>query len=216
MTLLLRTADKADGFVVPAQLQDAILWECESMWLAIPVFQILLQTEVKMSIMASFPARTNSAGVLSTPADFPIFCALTATSRRLRWCSSSDICGQSSTVRSPSVSSKLYSVHLVRISCSSVRHFSFQLYIYKKWKYGVVLVGTACNEVLLLIHFFYHPFCFLCVSVYNKKNHIHIKLGQLDVSHVIICVYIIPDVIQCSYAEVISWFRKIFPLNINV
>ena len=33
-----------------------------------------------MSIMASLLAWTNSAGMLSTPADFPIFIALTAAS----------------------------------------------------------------------------------------------------------------------------------------
>ena len=52
-----------------------------------PVFQILLQIEVRMSIMASPPAWTNSVGMLSTPADFPIFSALTAastSSRRIR------------------------------------------------------------------------------------------------------------------------------------
>ena len=45
-----------------------------------PVFQILLQIEVRKSIMASPPAWTNSAGMLFTPADFPIFSALTAAS----------------------------------------------------------------------------------------------------------------------------------------
>ena len=46
-----------------------------------PVFQILLQIVVSMSIMASIPAAwTNSAGMLSAPADFPIFSALTAAS----------------------------------------------------------------------------------------------------------------------------------------
>ena len=72
-----------------------------------PVFQILLQIAVRMSIMASPPAWTNSAGMLSTPADFPIFSALTAAStsfRRIGWCSSSGICGQSSTIGSPLVS----------------------------------------------------------------------------------------------------------------
>ena len=51
-----------------------------------PVFQILLQIAVRMSIMASPPAWTNSAGMLSRPADFPIFSALTAaaaSSRRI-------------------------------------------------------------------------------------------------------------------------------------
>ena len=72
-----------------------------------PVFQILLQIAVRMSIIASPPAWTNSAGMLSTPADFPIFRALTAastSSRRIGRCSSSGICGQSSTIGSPSVS----------------------------------------------------------------------------------------------------------------
>ena len=45
-----------------------------------PVFQILLQIVVRMSVMASAPAWINSAGMLSTPADFPIFSALTAAS----------------------------------------------------------------------------------------------------------------------------------------
>ena len=44
------------------------------------VFQILLQIEVRMSIMAFPPAWIKSAGRLSTPADFPILSALTAAS----------------------------------------------------------------------------------------------------------------------------------------
>ena len=72
-----------------------------------PVFQILLQVEVRMSIMVSPPACTNSAGMLSTPTDFPIFSALTAASTYARsiglW-SSSGICEQSSIIGSPSVS----------------------------------------------------------------------------------------------------------------
>ena len=49
-----------------------------------PVFKILLQIAVRMSIMASPPALTNSAVMLSTPADFPIFSALTAVSTSSR------------------------------------------------------------------------------------------------------------------------------------
>ena len=49
-----------------------------------PVFQILLQIAVRMSVMASPPASINSAGMLSTPADFPIFSALTAASTSSR------------------------------------------------------------------------------------------------------------------------------------
>ena len=49
-----------------------------------PVFQILLHFEVRMSIMTSPPAWTNSAGMLSTQADFPSFIALTADSTSSR------------------------------------------------------------------------------------------------------------------------------------
>ena len=42
-----------------------------------PVFNILLQTKVMTSIMASPPSLTNSAGMLSTPADFHIHCGIT-------------------------------------------------------------------------------------------------------------------------------------------
>ena len=52
-----------------------------------PVFEILLQIQVRILVMASAPVWTNSAGMLSRPADFPIFCALTAasTSSRRIW-----------------------------------------------------------------------------------------------------------------------------------
>ena len=49
-----------------------------------PVLQILFQIAVRMSIMASPPAWTNSAGMLSMLADFPIFSALTAASTSSR------------------------------------------------------------------------------------------------------------------------------------
>ena len=49
-----------------------------------PAFLIVLQIEVRMSIMASPTAWTNSAGMISTPADFPIFIALTAASNSSR------------------------------------------------------------------------------------------------------------------------------------
>ena len=48
-----------------------------------PVFQILLQIEVRMSIMSSPPAWTNSA-MLSTLTVFAIFSALTADSTSSR------------------------------------------------------------------------------------------------------------------------------------
>ena len=77
-------ADKADGSVVLAQLQVVFLWECVITRDGVnvvghsPVFQILLQIGVRISIMYSPPGWTNSAGMLCTPGDFPIVSALTA------------------------------------------------------------------------------------------------------------------------------------------
>ena len=61
-----------------------------------PVFQILLQIVVRTSIKASPPAWTYSAGMLSNPAHFHIFSALTAastSSHRIGRCFSSGACG---------------------------------------------------------------------------------------------------------------------------
>ena len=48
------------------------------------VLQLLLQIAVRMSIMASPLVWTNSAGMLSVPADFLIFSDLTAASTSSR------------------------------------------------------------------------------------------------------------------------------------
>ena len=45
-----------------------------------PVCQILLQIVVRAAITSSPPARTSSAGMLSTPADFPFFSDCTVAS----------------------------------------------------------------------------------------------------------------------------------------
>ena len=70
--------DEADSSVVLAELQAALLGSVIiSDWVHgvghSPVLQILLQIPVKTSIMVSTPAWTSSAGILSTPADFPFF-----------------------------------------------------------------------------------------------------------------------------------------------
>ena len=75
LTLLYRMADKADDSIVLAQLQlpffgSVITRDRVHVVGHFPVFQILLQTEVRMPFMASPPTWTNSAGMLSTPADF--------------------------------------------------------------------------------------------------------------------------------------------------
>ena len=49
-----------------------------------PVFQILLQIEVRMSIMASPPAWINSVGMLCTATGIPIISALTAAATSSR------------------------------------------------------------------------------------------------------------------------------------
>ena len=65
-----------------------------------PVSQIMLQIVVLAVITSSPPAWTSSAGMLSTPADFPFFhdCTAASTSvRRMGWSSSVSVWGQFST-----------------------------------------------------------------------------------------------------------------------
>ena len=69
-----------------------------------PVCQILLQIVVRAVITSSPTAWTSSAGMLSTPADFPFFSDCTATStssRSMGWSSSVSVWGQFSTDGSP-------------------------------------------------------------------------------------------------------------------
>ena len=68
------------------------------------VCQILLQIVVRVVITSSPPAWISSAGMLSTPADFPFFSDCTAAStslQRMGWSSSVSVWGQSSTDGSP-------------------------------------------------------------------------------------------------------------------
>ena len=86
---------------------------------------------VVRAVITSFPpAWTSSAGMLSTPADFPFFSDSTAASaslRRMGWSSSVSVWLQFSTDGSPLAlwlySSEQYFVHRFSISRSSVRHF---------------------------------------------------------------------------------------------
>ena len=69
-----------------------------------PVCQILTQIVVRAVNTSSSPAWTSSAGMLSTPADFPFFndCTTASTSlRRMEWSSSVSVWGQFSTDASP-------------------------------------------------------------------------------------------------------------------
>ena len=95
-----------------------------------PVCQILLQTVVRAVITSSLPAWTSSAGMLSTPADFPFFndCTAASTSqRRMGWSSSVSVWVQFSIDGSPLAlrlySSEQYSVHRFSICRTSLRHF---------------------------------------------------------------------------------------------
>ena len=76
-----------------------------------PVCQIVLHIVMRAVITSSPPAWTSSAGMLSTPADFPFFSACTAAStslQRMGWSSSVSVWGQFSTDGSP-LASWLYS-----------------------------------------------------------------------------------------------------------
>ena len=95
-------------------------WE---VWWPFPVCQILLQFVMTAVIASSSPVLSSSAGMLSTPADFPFFSDCTAAStslRRMGWSFSVSAWGQPSTDGSPLAlwlySSVQYSVHRFSIS----------------------------------------------------------------------------------------------------
>ena len=86
-----------------------------------PVCQILLQIAVRAVISSSPPAWASSAGMLSTPADFPFFSDCTAAStylRRMGWSSSVSVWGQFSTVG-------IVIVQLRAVFSPSVQYLSF-------------------------------------------------------------------------------------------
>ena len=133
-----------------------------------PVCQILLQIVVRAVITSSPPAWTSSAGMLSNPADFPIFNSCTAayTSLRKRWWSSS-VCvwGQFSTDGSPLAlwlySSEQYSVHRFSISRSSVDGSSFPLF-----HSGQVFRELVCPLTVVLPH----RFCSISLHCYPLQD----------------------------------------------
>ena len=85
---LVWVADEADHSVVLALLQVAYLWKCDDQGQCVhgvghfSVRQIVLQIVVRAVITSSPPAWTSSAGILSTPTDFPFFNDCTAASTR--------------------------------------------------------------------------------------------------------------------------------------
>ena len=77
--------DETDSSIVLEELQVALFRVCNNHGVGhSPVLQILLQISVKTFIMVSPPACTSSAGILSTPADFPFFSDTTAISTSSR------------------------------------------------------------------------------------------------------------------------------------
>ena len=124
-----------------------------------PVCQILSQIVVRAVIASSLPAWTSSAGMLSTPADFPFFndCTATSTSlRRMGWSFSVSAWVQFSTDGSPLAlwlySSELYSVHRFSICHSSVRHFPERSWTVVAFPcFTVVKSFTSWYALLLLL-----------------------------------------------------------------
>ena len=125
-----------------------------------PVCQILLQIVVRAVITSSPPAWTSSAGMLSTPADFPFFndCTAASTSlRRMGWSSSMSVWVQFSSDGSPLAlwlySSEQYSVHRFSICRSSVRHFSERSWTVVTFLCFTVVKSFTSWYALLLLFF---------------------------------------------------------------
>ena len=117
-----------------------------------------------MLVTASHPPLVciNSAGVLSTPADFPFFADLTAastSSRRIGKLSYSVFIGQSNTAAFPLVcllyNSVQYSVHRLTISFSSVRHVPYLWCLF--------LISSHLSDLLRLEMLFCYCSCSGCL-----------------------------------------------------
>ena len=125
-----------------------------------PVCQILPQIVVRAVITSSPPAWTISAGMLSTPADFPFFndCTAASTSlRRMGWPSSVSAWVQFSNDESPLTlwlySSEQYSVHRFNICRSSVRHFPERSWTVVAFPCFTVVKSFTSRYALLLLFF---------------------------------------------------------------
>ena len=125
-----------------------------------PVCQIPLQIVVRAAITSSPPSWTSSAGMLSTPADFPFFSDCTAASTSLRmmgWSFSVSVWVQFSTDGSPLAlwlySSEQYSVHRFSIFRSSVGHFPERSWTVVTFPCFTVVKSFTSSYVLLLLFF---------------------------------------------------------------
>ena len=125
-----------------------------------PVCQILLQIVVRAVITSSPLAWASSAGMLSTPADFPYFNDCTAASTSLRkmgWSFSVSFWVQFSTDGSPLAlrfySSEQYSVHRFSTCRSSVRHFPERSWTVVAFPCVTVVKSFTSWYALLLLFF---------------------------------------------------------------
>ena len=119
-----------------------------------------LQIVVRTLFTSSPPAWTSSAGMLSTPADFPFFndCSAASTSlRRMGWSYSMFVRGQFSTDGSPLAlylySSEQYSVHRFNICRSSLRHFPQRSWTVVAFPCFTVVTSFTSWYALLLLFF---------------------------------------------------------------
>ena len=92
-----------------------------------PVCQILLQIVMRAVITSSPPAWTSSAGMLSTPADFPFFNDCTAASSLCKGWGGHPLClsGYSSVLMNLHWPCTFVVVQLRAVFCPSVQHLSF-------------------------------------------------------------------------------------------
>ena len=139
-----------------------------------PVCQILLQTVVRAVITSSPRVWTSSAGMLSTPADFPFFNNCTAAStylRRMGWLSSVSAWVQFSTEESPLIlwlySSEQYSVHRLNICRSSVRHFPERSWTVVAFRFSSI--ALHCSPIQFSLAFLMHLLMVLFTSLYFSE-----------------------------------------------
>ena len=179
------------------------------------VCKILLQIVVRALITSSPPAWTSSSGMLSTPADFPVFNNCTAASTSLRrtgWSFSVSVLGQFCTDGFPLAlwlyNSEQYSIHWFSICRSSVRHFPERSWTVVAFPYFTVVksftswyallllfflrfssISLHCSPIQFSLAFFMHLLMLLFTSLYFSESGDH---------WIYVCMFIAHDGETCK------------------
>ena len=152
-----------------------------------PVCQILLQIIVRAVITSSPPSRTSSAGMLSTPADFPFFndCTAASTSlRRMGW----SLCVCLGTVQYWWISIGIVVVQLRAVFCPSVQYLllfceAFSWTILDSSRFPLFHSGQVFHQLVCPLTVVLPQIFFNLTTLFSYEAFFSLFLSSLLLSH---------------------------------